>query len=77
MSATGLLVWTPNCVTGDPESGYGFAVDAFWQPVPRDPDSLSGLLARFIAVITAPEAPAAAKECRPCDYVRARGELGL
>lgn len=77
VSTTGLLVWTPNSVTGDPDSGYGFAVDAFWQPVPRDPASLSGLLARFIDVITAPQAPAAPKECRQCDYVRARGELGV
>ena len=55
VSATGLLVWTPNAVTGDPDAGYGFAVDAFWQPVPRDRAALLALLAQFIAVITAPD----------------------
>lgn len=77
VSATGLLVWTPQSVLGDPDTGYGFAVDAFWQPVTRDADAFADLLQRFIAVITTEQAPQAARECRPCEYVQARSALGM
>ena len=77
VSTTGLLVWTPSAVTGDASNGYGFAVDAFWQPIARKPEALNSLLADFISVITAPEPSDSKDGCRDCAYVSARRVLGI
>ena len=77
ISATGLLVWTPSSVTGDAQSGYGFSVDAFWQPIARQPEALTSLLKDFIGVITAEQAPDTKDGCRDCGYVNARRDLGV
>ena len=77
ISTTGLLVWTPSGVTGDAANGYGFAVDAFWQPIARQPERLHDLLRDFIAVISADQPPQIKDGCRDCGYVKARTDAGL
>lgn len=77
VSTTGLLVWTPSSVTGDASQGYGFAVDAFWQPIARKPQQLHDLLRDFIAVITSEQPPQTKDGCRDCDYVKTRHAAGM
>lgn len=77
VSLLGLLVWTPTSARGDAGSGYSFAVDAYWQPVRRDPARLAALLRDFIALITADTPPASGDDCRDCGYVAARKRLGV
>ncbi|NBO45729.1 MAG: hypothetical protein EBU85_01700 [Actinobacteria bacterium] len=77
ISTTGLLVWTPSGVTGDAANGYGFAVDAFWQPIARQPERLHDLLRDFIAVISTEQPPQIKDGCRDCGYVKARTDAGL
>lgn len=77
VSHLGLLVWTPSRAQGAASEGYSFGVDAYWQPIARNPQGLQNLLTKFIGVITLDSAPDAASTCRDCAYVTARRSLGL
>jgi len=76
VSQMGLLVWAPERADGDVDRGYTFQMNAFWQPIARNPESLEELLGQFITVITQVTPPETQDGCRDCAYVASRHELG-
>lgn len=81
VQTTGLLIWKLAAVAETRPNEFvthtaGFGVHQQYVPVQRDPERLEKLLTEFIEILES-DMPASGPECKTCNYLIERAELGL